>query len=507
MARRRTRNARGSKGIRWGRIGGGAFLALIVAFIGGYLWLRSYLHSESFRQFLAAQAGVPLRASASFTPFRWDGLQLSTEAFDAKGGPLVTRLSANGLQAEIGLGGVGRGVWELKTPAINRLIVELDATKPSPMPADPGAASTDPVVAVPPRKNWLASWVPNKLAAETVTVSEAAITIKLASGPLRALGQKWRIEPGAAAGSYRMAGTGGRLSGPWPLLQDAKVGQMILQTRPGWLYLTDADFTVGQRGKLTLSGEVGLNDSSYGFEGSLKDMKAEELLPADWRKRLLGDLQAKFSVRPAADGAVTRGELELKNAILTALPMLDRLAAYADVERFRTLNLRTAKLKFVREASQLTLSEIEIGSEGLVRLEGRMVIRGEALNGNFRLGITPGTLARIPGAETKVFLPGERGLLWTEVRISGTMAAPQEDLSERLIIAAGERMFEILPETGQKALKFAGTAASEGALDLLKGAIETPGTLIENGTKIIEGASPVEGVGKRLFDLIPGLGQ
>jgi len=510
MARRRTRNARGSKGIRWGRIGAAALLALVVTVIGGYLWLRSYLHSESFRQFLAAQAGVPLKANTSFTPFRWDGLQLSTDAFEATGGPVVTRLRADGLQTEIGFGRVGSGFWELKTPIVNRLVLEVDATQSAAEPVAPAGQAVpaaNPVRPTSSSQGWLSGWVPSKLAVEAVTVSEAAITIKLPDGPLRAHGQKWRIQPDAAEGSYRMEGTGGRLSGPWPLLQDAKVGQLILQTRPGWLYLTDADFAVGQRGKLTLSGEVGLDDGSYGFEGSLKDMKAEELVPLDWRKRLLGDVQAKFSVRPAPDGAVTRGELELKNGILTALPMLDRLAAYADVERFRTLNLRTAKLKFVREATQLTLTDIEIGSEGLVRLEGRMVVRGETLNGSFRLGITPGTLARIPGAETKVFLPGERGLLWTTVQISGTMDAPKEDLSERLIIAAGERMFEILPETGQKALKFAGTAASEGALELLKGAIQTPGAIIESGTKLIDGISPVEDVGKRLFDLIPGLGQ
>lgn len=485
------------------RITGGLVLVLLVAFIGGYLWLRSYLHSENFRQFLAAQAGIPLRATASFTPFRWDGLQLSTEAFESNNGPVVTHIRADGLQTEIGLGGVSRGFWELKAPTVNRLIVEVDATaQRNPISADPAVTPWHPA-APPTRQRWLSSWVPQKLEIEALTISEAAITVKLPSGPLRAHGQKWRVEPGAAAGAYRMEARGGRLSGPWPLLQDAKVDHIVLQTRPGWLYLTDAGLAVGQHARLTLSGEVGLDDGSYGFEGSVKELKAEEVLPVDWRKRILGDLEGKFAVRNGADGAVTRGELELKNGILTALPLLDRLAAYADVERFRTLNLRTAKLKFVREGSQLTLTDIEIGSEGLVRLEGRMVVKGEALDGNFRLGITPGTLARIPGAETKVFLPGERGLLWTDLRITGTIDVPQEDLTERLIMAAGERMFELLPETGQMALKFAGSAASDGAINLLNGVAP----LLDGGGKIIEGANPIEDLGRGLFNLIPSFGQ
>ncbi len=499
MASRRARRGNRNKGGRWIRAGAIFAISAIAAVVGGYLWLRSYLHSDDFRHFLEAQTAAPLQADAQFAPFRWDGLQLSSDSFSAASGPLVTKLHADGLQTEIGLGGVSRGVWELKTSTINRLILELDTTgtrqpAPAPAPASQPAPQAEP--------SWISGLIPRELELEPVTVSEAAVSVRLASGMLRAVGQKWVIRPDAAKGSYRLEATGGRLSAPWPLMQDAKVGSMVLQSRPGWLFLTDADIAVGKRGKLTLSGEMGLDDGTYGFEGALRDLKAEEVLPEDWKRRLIGDLQVNFAVRPGSDGPVTRGELEVKNGVLTGLPLLDRLAAYADVTRFRTLNLRDARLKFTSEPSQLTLYDIEIGSEGLVRLEGRMVIRGEALDGNFRLGITPGTLARIPGAETKVFLPGERGLLWTPVRISGTIDEPQEDLSERLIIAAGERMFEIIPETGQKALKFAGTAASEGVLGLLNGAGE-----ILNGDPKNDDGSPVERIGNEFFNLIPGLGN
>jgi len=126
------------------------------------------------------------------------------------------------------------------------------------------------------------------------------------------------------------------------------------------------------------------------------------------------------------------------------------------------------------------------------------------LDGRFRVGIMPGTLAHIPGAESKVFLRGEKGLLWAPLRITGTVDHPEEDLSARMIAAAGERMFELVPETGERALKFAQKTAAElpqNAIDAGSEVIDEGAELIHEGTDIIR-----EGVGG-VLDLIPGVGS
>jgi hypothetical protein len=165
--------------------------------------------------------------------------------------------------------------------------------------------------------------------------------------------------------------------------------------------------------------------------------------------------------------------------------MLDALAAYADTRRFRVLTLNEARTDWRWKEGRLTLSNLALGSEGLVRIEGSLDIHGEVLDGSFRLGLAPGTLARIPGAETHVFSPGERGLLWAPLRISGTIHDPKEDLTDRLIDAAGMRMFDVIPETGEKVIRF--TRAILG---------ESPIKVVDQGAKIIEqGAGIVDGVG------------
>jgi hypothetical protein len=77
-------------------------------------------------------------------------------------------------------------------------------------------------------------------------------------------------------------------------------------------------------------------------------------------------------------------------------------------------------------------------------------------------------------------MPGERGLLWAPLKITGTLSDPHQDLKERLIAAAGRRMFEVLPETGEKVLKFSGK--------VIGGAAEKG---IDGGTGLIEGATGV----------------
>lgn len=110
-----------------------------------------------------------------------------------------------------------------------------------------------------------------------------------------------------------------------------------------------------------------------------------------------------------------------------------------------------------------------------------MNIRGRQIDGIFRLGLAPGTLATIPGAETDVFTAGERGLLWAPLRISGTLDDPKEDLTERLVAAAGLRMFDSIPETGEKVIKF-----SQSLLDGLSTKAPAKGAkILEEGTKTV----------------------
>jgi hypothetical protein len=196
------------------------------------------------------------------------------------------------------------------------------------------------------------------------------------------------------------------------------------------------------------------------------------------------------------------GSLNHTDGVLTALPLLDALAAYADTTRFRRIALNEGKVDYEWEDGALNLRKIAIGSEGLVRLEGSLKMDKEKrLDGHLRLGLVPGTLARIPGAETIVFTPGERGLLWTPLRITGTLDDPKEDLTERLIEAAGMRMIEIIPETGEKALKFTREVLNKDLQSHIK---QGAGDVIDQGRQVIDDAKGAIKEVEGIFDVLRG---
>ena len=241
------------------------------------------------------------------------------------------------------------------------------------------------------------------------------------------------------------------------------------------MFLTDAVVAAWENGRLQGSGEWEMESRRFAMEGDATGIKCEDLLSADWSKRLTGDVASTFSFNNHAGFPQASGKLTIQNGVITALPMLDALAAYADTRRFRVLSLSEAHTEWQWRNGELALKNLVLASEGLVRLEGGIAIRGQDLDGTFRLGLAPGTLSTIPGAETDVFVPGERGLLWASLRITGTRDHPKEDLTDRLIAAAGMRMFDRIPETGEKVIKFTHSVLGEAS----------PKT-IEKGLKIIE---------------------
>jgi hypothetical protein len=261
------------------------------------------------------------------------------------------------------------------------------------------------------------------------------------------------------------------------------LGRARLRYHDDRVYLTDADFQVYESGGLNLSGEMSVKGDGYVFNGRLRDVMCAEVLPEDWKQRLSGKVESEFTVEHRPSGPLVEGSLELTDGVLTAMPLLDSLSAYADTTRFRRLALEEGKVDYEWEDGAITLRNLVLASEGLVRLEGTMRVDAEErLDGRFRLGLVPGVLARIPGAETIVFQPGERGLLWTTLRVTGTIDDPEEDLTGRLIEAAGLRMFEILPETGERVLKFTREVLDADMTKHLQKGVE----VIETGRDVIE---------------------
>ena len=448
-----------------------------------YAGLRSYLHSDAFRAFLSNQVSRSARVKGEFSPFRWEGLALRTEVFSATGDGAIRDLRIDGLQTEVGLDGVRRGVWELKNSRIGRLQISLDARKSS---ATGMPAAVEPQVPKPkpkPKRGWL----PREVEVQGLELGQLSLNALTDQGPLAAEGIHVVVQNEKSHRAHRVELSDGKLRLPFEQVPELRLDHARLRIQPEAVFLTS--FSAGAYGGASLEATGEWNRATRGFtiDGRVSGVKCDELLNEDWSRRLTGDIASDFTVNGRSGTTTASGQLAITNGVLTALPVLDALAAYSDTRRFRTLTLSEAHTKWRWQNGVIELNDIVLASDSLIRLEGRVVIRGRELDGNLRLGLAPGTLATIPGAETHVFAPGERGLMWTSLRLTGTLDKPREDLSDRLIAAAGLRMLETLPETGAKVLKYSRTLLGDDPA----GAVEKGVRIIEEGSKTVREVSGI----------------
>ncbi|MFY7818737.1 MAG: hypothetical protein ACOVRB_10275 [Akkermansiaceae bacterium] len=503
MSRRSQRKARAtknhSKSPAWGRwILRLTLCAMIVAAVGsvaGYMWLRSYLSGADFRKMILTQAEKSLRAESNMSPLRWDGFQVNTDFFEANGASAMKQVTVEGIKTGIDAGGVIRGVWSVSPSRITKLSATWDTTASE--AAEPSERKTsDSTLPAPTSKAWYDAWIPKSIETDTWVINDSSFRLITKQGDIIWTGTRWDLEPTHTFEKCKLRANGGKIKTPFAWAPEIKLDKMRLTYQKDYLYLTDATCRLYQNGHLDLGGELSLVDRSYSLEGSMRDVMCHEVLPADWRQRLTGKVESSFTVRSGSDLPTIKGHMQIDQGMLTALPILDKLAAYSQSLRFRTLTLHDAECDYEWSGNYIVLTNVKIGSEGLARMEGKITFSRSGpelpyqLNGDFRVGLAPGTLAQIPGAEEDVFQPGERGLLWAPMHVSGTMADPKEDLSERLMAAAGARMFEIIPATGVKVLKYTQQVVEDvsSGNGVVNQAVDVGGKVLETGTEAVDQA-------------------
>lgn len=437
----------------------------------GYQAVRSYLKSDDFRVMLGDQLGEAVSGGAVFHPFQWDGWTVSTAGLEVTGEEAIQLLEVDDIEASVDVGAVWGGVYRIEDVTVRKVDLKGDFREREAAIPD-SAENENEVMPVTPEaeKSFWESWLPTKVEVTSLKVSSISGNALTEKGAWSLKGASLEALPGAGKGAYDFTLRNGDVSSPLPLVKELKLREAKGRYGNDFVYLLSSSAEVFERGQLLMSGEYDLTESEWAFSGDLVGVNLNEILPEDWKQRLLGEIRVDFSARGKKDGdPVISGDLEMSRGTLTALPILDRIAAYTNTERFRRLELSEANLEFKQVGERLELRNINLASEGLVQIEGDLILEGDVIrSGRFNLGITPGTLIHLPGAETKVFQRGKNGLLWASVKIGGTLDSPTEDLSERLIMAAGERMFELLPEAGGWALKYSGEAIGGQTKELLK---------------------------------------
>lgn len=418
---------------RWPRVlawcGAAVFVSAVAGLIGARWWLGRYLHGEPFRQLISQQTAAALHATGEYLPLHWTGNSVYSDGFYARGhdGSRLQELRADQIRAEIELDGLLQPTWRVSQIDIQRVRVALaPAVVAGHAPGTKGKAL--PV---------------GPIRIEELTINGIARRVQAV------------IE--FSDGAWQARGSGGDVTMPgWP---DIKIEQVRLRERDGTMFITDSQFRLADGGTVTVNGQVpasGGLDLQIQFAG----VPAKNWVPPDWRGSIAGWGTGKTTLRQHEGKLAATGNVTLDRGKIEALPVLDRIALFTRTAQFRSVELTKASAEFAWGDTQLIVRKLLLESAGLLRIEGGCVISNGTMDGQFDVGVAGKALEWLPGSRTRVFTVERDGYLWTKVRVRGPLRALQEDLSVRLIEAAGTEMIDSVGQTLEK--------GAQQFLDLLK---------------------------------------
>ncbi len=477
--------------------------ALIVLFIliaslavGSYVWLRHYLASAELRERIETRLAQQLHADVRLQPLRWDGFQVrSAELSLSQPGQTLQLLR---LQTGITPSALLRGTWSVTPSRIGQLQAQLDLRHLK-APAPPVDASPQWTPHADPKDS--PSWLPRSFTLHSLCIDDLDATLLSPQGRTTLHGCRAEMQRTSHWNQTQWRLQSGRLQLPLAALPPLELRHANVVHQNSELHLSDSDWRVFDSASLQLFGEAHLNEEKWSLDGMLKDLDCARVLPEDWKQKLSGKLDSEFHVVKSGAAPQLSGQVALRQGHLTALPILDTLAAYADTQRLRSIAIDQAESDVAWSPGNIQLRRLQIHSEGLLRVEGSLELRHQnnsgpyQLSGVLRLGLSPGLLSQIPGAEEDVFSPGERGMIWTTVNIGGTTDDPTEDLSARLLAAASQRMLNHLPQLGITTLQHAGHLLKnaqpviEKAEELGQRTINEVETTLQHGKKLLNSAS------------------
>lgn len=512
MQRRNRPARRKSRMLPW--LGGLAALIVLGAVILTLMaptlvtrFIRSYLLREEFRQKAEEMISNITGGEARIASLTWndDNAIVSELQLENAHGWDV---DATGLHASLDFGAIRTGSWSVHSAGADEFTLRRSPVQPTRNPATAVSAQIDSPDASDSIPSFLRKHIPSKVEISGFDVHRFFFEQggwKIDSASLQV--GDW--SSGKTAVPLKLSG--GTLQTPikTAALQEPlklNISKAALRVTDDQIYLSDAALSWVSPATATLRGSLKFESGTWQIFAHAQAVPVAEFLDAWWKQRLSGSVKGDLEMLGSRGSPPTwKADAVLENGVLQGLPILEHLATYTKVERFKRIVLDICQASFLPQSNAaLRIERIIVQSNGLLRIEGAMTVQGRVIEGDFMLGVTPETLRWIPGADSRVFIEknatGPTGLLWTHVHIAGTLDTPQEDLSSRLIGSAGMSLLLDTP----------GKVINQGAETLLKpvlgeDAAKVPGKIIDGAGGVIEnGVKAGAGILNKVLPVFPG---
>ena len=515
--RRRRRELHRPKGQRWLVAISMVFITLLAAYFSLTVWLDGYLKSDRFREWISARISDRLKATARIDGVSWRGTSAFVSSFEAAGSPEASfaALSANDIRADLNAGAIWDRAWHVERVQIARASLQFPSalTDTAVPTANPPQTTDTPA----PQGGFLSSFLPNRVVLGPIRTDSVSLDWKSAESSVTARGMTVEIKPSEDDGFVLASGTGGTVKTSFLPATPIEIEDFDASWQKGEVRL---DSFRASAASASINGEATVrtesNPPQLDARMWIAGLELAGVIPPDWLKRLSGTARAdiRLTGNPLEAGRLAcSGSASIAKGLIEGLPILQIIARKTRNESFVRLVLKEARTDFTRTPDgDWLLEKLLVDSPGLLRLKGSAAVGAtDALSGSLLLGIVPGTLRYLAGAEQEVFLPIEKanlsateraqlsaedaGLLWTRLTLGGSLANPSEDLSDRLARAwFNATVDEVLSMSMEGAVKAAETA-SRAANDAASAFLEKSPEAIDKGTDLLrKGAATGGGI-------------
>ena len=438
-----------SSSSRWPKVLAWTGVALAVLIFIGLavvkMWVNSYLRSAEFRKQISERTAEHLQAQVEIAPIRFATTEFFCDGLKGEGARAgkFSDIKVENVHGEFRLPSVWRMIFGDKKFRVENVDVQRVAVNffenrlPLSLPR-------------PEKKHKLT---------EIGRIGVRELSVGWEGGSVSGLA----VEAKPVESGWKMTGDGGHVKQRG--LPDMDIAALRVVHKEPTLFVQEARLRA-EGGEVSVTGEV-TEKENVDLQFKATGVNVTPLLPEDWRARLhgrvTGDGRVQISLRDGVSSSpVVSGHAELQQAVLEALPVLEKIANFTKTDRFRRLQLNQVRGDFRHDKNGLHVTNLTVESDRLIVVKGAFTVANGEIDGTFQLGITPAPLQFLPGSQDKVFSAPRDGYAWTSLRITGPVKTPREDLSARLYAAAENAIVEKVESTATQAVGGAVNTAKKG---------------------------------------------
>lgn len=418
-------------------------LAVVALFtltaIIGFYQLLSWLQGDSFRKQLESAVANQAQAAELNIPSNLsiDGEVVSLPAFKLGRADILHRLSADNIKATL-----DRRKLFSRHLCVKKLTVE-DATLQ--LKGDDFGAELPPVKET--DNGFFDRFIPKTTELQSLECVDTNAQLTYNGSRYSIAGCSIKAAPiRRAANEWQLLLENGRVHTPLSYLQSCSIKTASLLYTPKATSLSECRFMLTP-GELRAKGSYQNSNGQWFLDLKANKANVARLLNEDWKRRLTGELYGELKLT-GKHGSIKEagGNISLQQGLLEGLPILSEL--YLDNTRpYRSLPLEKATCRISYPFSQprhniskaWLFDRIDLqAAGGKLRVKGHVIVAGDrSLRGTLTVGLPVSVADRLSAlhkdATDQLFnAEGEAGYRWLNINLSGTVDAPQEDLTARI---------------------------------------------------------------------------